>query len=687
VQRHSLYLACLLGMPHAIATENDPARLVELESIKVVAFMPDTVQIGTFGDAAPLDVPQLTHVITREVLDAQQAGGIHDALRNTAGVTRAQLNGAAYDNIAIRGILVENRANYRLNGSLPVINLIDIPLENKQRVEVLKGVSSLYYGLVPPSGIVNLVSKRAGRDPLTALALSLNDHGAAQLHVDLARRYGRQRQFGVRANFAIAREDNGLRGLDGDSHLASVALDWQASETLAMALDLENYAKDVGDAATIAVPAPVRGSIPLPGAPDARLTLSAPWMRYAARASNLLWRVNWQPNTRWSLLLEAGVARLDRDRHYAQFERYDLASGEGQLRVMYTPGQSWENRNLRAQASGLFGSGSVGHALTLGYVASRRSQDPRVATTARLAQNLYVPRALPHLAMTPSGKGNPSMIRDDLLYLSDRIHFGAHWQALLGVSASRYRSRGPSTEYRANEAMPSASLLWQPRHDTSFYATYAEGLEETGWAPSNRANAGELMPPARAKQMELGAKLQWGGALLQGAVFEIRRPTTTIDSANRFVLNGLSRYRGLELVANGKLFDRLDLVASALWLDARQLARANPATYNRIPVNTPRTTASLFVSYPLASLPSLALNSGIYYTGRRPVDNENRAFIGGYATWSLGLAWTPIRTRHPFTLRATLDNVGGRQYWSTAANGLLGAALPRTLSLQGSWLF
>ncbi len=137
MQRHCLYLGCLLGI--ADATASEPAAPVELESIEVVAFMPDTVQIGTFRDAAPLDVPQLTHVITREVLDAQQASGIHDALRNTAGVTRAQLNGAAYDNIAIRGILVENRANYRLNGSLPVINLVDIPLENKQRVEVLKG--------------------------------------------------------------------------------------------------------------------------------------------------------------------------------------------------------------------------------------------------------------------------------------------------------------------------------------------------------------------------------------------------------------------------------------------------------------------------------------------------------------------------------------------------------------------
>jgi len=687
VRRHCLSLACLLTAPDTIGRESDSAPVVELESVKVVGFMPDTVQIGTFRDAAPLDVPQLSHVITREVLDAQQASGLHDALRNTAGVTRAQLNGAAYDNLAIRGIVVENRANYRLNGSLPVINLVDIPLENKERVEVLKGVSSLYYGLVPPSGIVNLVTKRAGGDPLTALAMSLNDHGALQLHADLARRYGRQAQFGVRTNLVIAREANGLRGFEGDSHLASVALDWQATDTLSFALDLEQYAKDVADAATIAVPAPVNGSILLPAVPDARLTLSAPWMRYDARASNVLWSMTWKPGTRWTLQLDAGVARLDRNRHYAQFERYDLATGDGQLRVVYTPGQTWENRNLRAQVSGHFGSGRVQHDLTLGYAAGRRSQDPRSGRPHFFAQNLYAPRYLPYTALPANARSNPSMIRDDLLYVSDRIRVGAHWQALLGVSASRYRSQGPSTRYSANEAMPSASLLWQPRHDRSVYATYAEGLEESGWAQSNRANAGELLPPARAKQMELGAKWQLGSALLQGALFEIRRPTTAIDAANRVVLNGLSRYRGLELVAGGKMFDRLDVIASALWLDARQLSQANPATYDRTPANTPRSTASLFVSYPLARLPSLALNGGVYYTGRRPVDNENRAYIGGYTTASLGMAWTPTGLRRPFTLRATLDNVAGREYWSTAGNGLLGAALPRTLSVQGSWQF
>ena len=120
----------------------------------VGSFTSSNVQVGAFRDQDPLDVPLTNNVLTREVLDAQGTNTLHGALRNTAGVTHAQIGNSTYDNIAIRGILVENRGNYRLNGSLPIINLIDTPLENKERVEVLKGASSLYYGLVPPSGVV-----------------------------------------------------------------------------------------------------------------------------------------------------------------------------------------------------------------------------------------------------------------------------------------------------------------------------------------------------------------------------------------------------------------------------------------------------------------------------------------------------------------------------------------------------
>ena len=131
-------LALALVYPAAGLAQQRDAEAPVLGEVRVEAersrsFRSETVQVGTFRDMRQLDVPLTANVVTRPVMEAQAATGLYDALRNTAGVTRSQLNGATYDNIAIRGILVENRGNYRLNGSLPVVNLIDLPLEKGAR--------------------------------------------------------------------------------------------------------------------------------------------------------------------------------------------------------------------------------------------------------------------------------------------------------------------------------------------------------------------------------------------------------------------------------------------------------------------------------------------------------------------------------------------------------------------------
>jgi outer membrane receptor protein involved in Fe transport len=101
-----------------------PLRRTALVFPLAAIHLPSVHAQTTPAELAPLDVPQTSNVVTREVLNAQAASGLFDALRNTAGVTRSQLTGSTYDNIAIRGILVENRGNDRLNGSLPIIDLM-----------------------------------------------------------------------------------------------------------------------------------------------------------------------------------------------------------------------------------------------------------------------------------------------------------------------------------------------------------------------------------------------------------------------------------------------------------------------------------------------------------------------------------------------------------------------------------
>ena len=126
---------------------------------------------------------------------------------------------------------------------------------------------------------------------------------------------------------------------------------------------------------------------------------------------------------------------------------------------------------------------------------------------------------------------------------------------------------------------------------------------------------------------------------------------------------------------------QLSLIASALLLDARQLNATNPATYGKVPDNTPERIGSLFGEYRLLGVPGLALSGGAYYMGQRPVNNENQAIIDSYTTLSLGARYTTRIADKRTTFQAVLDNATDKNYWNTAGSGILGVGAPRTLKV------
>ena len=647
-------------------------------------FSSRNVQVGAFRDQDPLDVPLTNNVVTREVLDAQGANTLFDALRNTAGVTRSQLSGSTYDNISIRGILVENRGNYRLNGSLPIINLADTPLDNKERVEVLKGSSSFYYGLVPPSGVVNFVTKRAGAAPVTSVATSLNNHGGIDAHVDIGRRFAGG-DMGVRVNAAAGKVDIGIDNFRGNRGLASLAYDWRVSPTFTLKADLEHYRKDVSEQAAIAVPRAVGGTITLPSVPDNTRNLAGEWQRYDAHANNALLRGDLALGDNWALTVETGRAETVRDRRYSQFQNYDLTTGEGSLAIFFNNGQRFTNKNHRIEVMGRLASGPLQHEVTLGYTQNTRDAYlGESAPNATVPQNLYNPRPVAPVNPAITTRGGSSSVTDKGLYLLDRVQLGDRWQLMAGLRATDYSNENAGTRYEASKVSPNLSVMFKPMPDTSVYASYLEGLEETGFAPANRANSGEILPPAINKQKEIGIKTRaWANVFAQAAVFQIDRPQTTVDAGNRFILGGKSRYRGLELSASGDITPQWGIVTSMQLLDAKivSVGAANAGELGKTPENTPRRTASVFVEHRLPQVAGLSLNAGLYHVGKRAVNNLNQAWVASYTTLSLGARYRTKLAGRNVTLQANLDNATDRDYWATAGNGLLGTGAPRTLRL------
>ena len=662
---------------------------VAVTSARAQGLAPQTVEAGTFRGASIMEVPSTVNVITREALEQQAVEGLYEAVRNTAGVTRQQNAGDTYDQIVIRGMEVQNRTNYRLNGAMPIMNFSQVPMEDKERVEVLKGASALYYGFTSPAGVVNYVTKRAGKAPVTSLGLRVNNFGSAVASVDVGRRFGAQEQFGLRVNAAGGALGSHLSGVRmGRRAFFSAAFDWRASSRLLLKADFEYDKRRVTEQAAVARPAAVNGRIPLPRPVDPTRLVGPAWSDFEATTINALLRADYALNDNWALTVEAGHSEMERDRRLPTFRfasAADVATGRGLVRGT-TQNHQVDSDMARAELFGSFKTGLVEHGLTLGLSHTRKEQKPifhRPYTTGP-AQNLYDPVPLTqvtHGAMPAKPNTARLQTRDQGLYVVDRMQFGPQWQLIAGLRHSRYHSTQAANLYNARKTTPMLAVVYKLREDLSFYASYAQGLEEGEAAPIGTVNERERLAPGVSKQKEIGARWQasWG-TLLSAAVFDIERPGYYTNASNVYTADGRQLYTGLELSAQGQITRQLGWQTAWQWLNPR-FADINAAYNGKLPENASKKTASLFLTYAFdGTLQGLSLNAGAYYTGRRPMDDLNQGWLGGNTLYTLGARYRHQMGGNAYTWQLNVDNAANKRYWAAGGNRL-SAGLPRTVKL------
>ena len=697
--RFGLGLAAVLLPALAVAqtAEGGAAKAADdslLQEIVITAdrrksFGADFVQAGTFRGAELIDTPLTVNVLTRELLDAQQVTQLYDALRNTAGVTSAQLNNALYSNMAVRGIVIENRGNYRLNGVLPIVNLIDLPIENKERVEVLKGVSALYYGFTTPSGIVNLTSKRPPDERVLDATLFGNRFGTVGGHVDYGQKFA-DGKFGVRVNVLYSDLDIGLDNSGGDRSFGSLAADWNVTDRVKLELDLERIDKTYSEPTTYFVATPMTGAPVLPPIPDPETNLGGDWMQGDGNEENVLLTGRWRFAKDWELSASVGRSDLTRNRFFSQFQNFSLATGAGSVAVTLTNGNVNENNNYRGELSGAFFTGPLKHELTLGYTSNKREAEVTTNPSATYAQNLYAPVAPAPIALPARVVLTANEIKDEGLYLFDRISYREWLQLLVGVRQTDYQSETARrvapltvTRYGADETTPAVGLVIKPRDWLSFYGTYIEGLEEGGVAGPTTVNAGEILAPNTSEQFEVGVKAEIGKTLLTLGYFDIDRASAFTDTVtNRFVQDGRTSYKGFELSASGEVTESLSVYATAMSLDATQEKTATAALAGLRPENTPKFTGSLFVEYRVGAVPGLAFSAGVFHTGNRPINQANIAIVDGFTTYDLGARYSTELFGNETTFRINAENVTDEKYWAATASSLLNPNLPPTLKLS-----
>ncbi|HVF35808.1 MAG TPA: TonB-dependent receptor, partial [Candidatus Saccharimonadia bacterium] len=179
---------------------------VEVEASARAPFQSDESTTGLKSPAPLRDVPQAVTVVPAAVIETQAATSLSEALRNVAGLTLASGEGGfTGDSIALRGFAA--RTDQYLDGVRDNGQYVRDTF-NVERVEVLKGASSMLFGRGGTGGIVNSIAKKPSGSPLRLVTAMAGSESLGRITADVDQPL--DERVGVRIN-ALYQDSDSFR--------------------------------------------------------------------------------------------------------------------------------------------------------------------------------------------------------------------------------------------------------------------------------------------------------------------------------------------------------------------------------------------------------------------------------------------------------------------------------------------
>jgi iron complex outermembrane recepter protein len=199
-------------------------------------YLPEAVTVGTLDGAALKDTPISATVVTRELFTDQGARLLSDVVKNDASIGEDYAPVGYYGDYEIRGFTIDLATGLQING-MTIAGEQDVPLENKERVEFLKGIAGVESGVASAGGLIDYVTKRPAT--IKAVDLATDHRGTAYGAVDMGRLFGAQKQVGARANLAGEKIESYVNDANGWRAVGAGSADWRISPKTILKGDFE----------------------------------------------------------------------------------------------------------------------------------------------------------------------------------------------------------------------------------------------------------------------------------------------------------------------------------------------------------------------------------------------------------------------------------------------------------------
>nr|WP_245615100.1 TonB-dependent siderophore receptor [Curvibacter gracilis] len=595
----------------------------ETATTPVTGFVARQSASATKTDTPVLETPQAISVVTRDQIEAQGATTLRQTTAYSAGIVSSYFD-SRVDSFKARGGDVTQYLDGLLR-SYGTYNTTRPDPYTLERVELLRGPSSVLYGQGQIGGVLNLSSKRPQAETQREIQLQLGSYQRRQIAADLTGPLDAEGQWLYR--LILVGRDSGTQvdHVADDRTVVAPTLTWRPNADTSLTVQ-GLYQRD--QSGSLIGFFPWQGTL-RPSAygqiPTNTFIGEPGWDAYNTRQSSLGYLFSHRLNEHWTLRqnLRATESEVDYRTAYTSFTA-NAATGRPARPVFNA-----DNRTLARdlvqqlntgrmvlldnQAERSWQSGAVSHRLLLGLDLQRNQTGQWTGSGKAGDIDVYQPV---YGNYTPPARltRQPSVTQRQLgLYTQDQIAW-ERWRLTLGL---RHDSAQTDTEGRPAAAIDDKA--WSKRAGLSY-------LADGGWAPYlsysesflplGGVNAyGSAYKPQRGKQWEAGVKWQppGRGITAYAAVYDLRDTNRkTSDPANP--LNSLqigeARVRGAELEVTASLNRHWDWTGSYAWTDAR-VSRSTGADQGKRLSGVPQHSAALWLMHRFAGQGRGGLSAGM----------------------------------------------------------------------------
>jgi len=613
---------------------------------------------GTKTDTPILEIPQAINVITADQVQAQGARNLTQALRYTPGLATGGFTdrNSIADEITSRGFaptpLYLDGAYLPYAGSLGGAPQID-PY-TLERIEVLKGPSSVLYGQNQPGGLINMVSKRPTREQRSQVKLGAGSYNRVNGAFDTSGPLDEQKVFTYRLVGVADKGNEMVAHAHSERLLLAPSLTWAPNEDTSLTL-LAQVQRDDGlpDYQTL----PMIGSLKRgpTGQHIDRDFFSGDSHYNDYKRNQYIFGYDFNHRFSDELAFRSTARYTDvRDRYKGFYLRSFVTEGDG---VDYTRANrvklDWRQHNISYTVDNnleyKFNTGALQHTALAGvdYRHFTRKYDGYNAYNV-LPVDLYGKNNFDTSSITPVLDTRwDNTVRQTGVYLQDQIKLD-NW--ILTVGGRQDWAEIDNKDLLAHSIASQRDSKFTGRigltYVTEFglapYVSYSQSFLPTlGTAAPERG--GKAFEPTEGEQYEVGLKYQpFEGTLFTASVFQVKQKnvlTGDTEYPQYESQNGEVRSRGVELELKSSI-ENVDVLAAATYIDSFYTKSTYGDQGNRNESQAP-VSASLWVDYHFtqAMLNGLTFGAGARYTGRKPGNSANTFDVPAYAVYDATVSY------------------------------------------------